>query len=661
MFRTVAVVLLVASCVEADLVPCGSLSCPVGQQCVDGARCVTQHAIDECTDRPTGEPCSVDNLAGRCADFGNVHLCEPATCGDGVIDPPLREACDGAAPFTAQCVDLGFDLGRPACAADCALDAAPCERFGWEAVYDAQVTAMWSDGTILAVATRSPDRLEVHGGGLSISAAMTVDQLLGGAGRLFARSGERVFEVTAAGAVEVTPPPAILPRVRSIAVTSDGSLLALDGCSVARFAMSWAQLASTAGECGSIYSGMAGRVFVHAGGSVVQELTPGGFAPAFNADAPIQALHFTDTAAYFATSSRLGRWQNGRMDLLAAGDFRSVAVAGDAVYGVRLDGSAVRWVDGRVDAFAPPGTLLGDDAHGHLFAFGGPLYRFRGAAFGELAPLPSSLGDVAVASSIGDDGILYAAGTKTVWAIDPTGGDWRVVTTPAATIRALSVRTPTEFVLGTHSEGSPTASIVRHHLASDLTLAVDADEIGGVYLAPDGTSYAAGQAGSDGWLGAAPLSGPFAVTRPPDCAFHAMHGAGNRVIAGGSCRGAPSIWELAGGTWTELHRETSIAGSVRAVLLVGDEIVASGDEATLRFAGGTWTVDPAVHGTTLSGTAADDVWISGRFVPVQHWDGRAWSRMTTRSLGPITVAADARRVYLPGAAKDHVSLLRDPR
>lgn len=653
--------LLLAGCVEADLVPCGALSCPSGQQCVDGARCVTQHSIDECADRTIGEACSVDNLAGRCADLAGVRLCEPATCGDSVIDPPLHEACDGAAPFAAQCVDLGYDLGRPACAADCELDASPCTRFGWETVIDAQVAALWTDGTVLAAGTRSPARLEVHGGAFDLGIAMTVDQLGGGGGRVFARSGVRVFEVTPAGVVDVTPPAAILNRVTTMAVTSDGNVLALDGCSIARFAMSWARIATEPGNCGTIHTGLGGRIFVHTGGSVVQELTPGGFAPAFNVDASIIALRFTDTAAYIATSGSLSRWQNGRIDTLAPGEFRDLAVAGDAVYARRADGTAVRWRAGQIDGFAPPGALLGDDGKSTLYAFGGPLSRFSGAAFGDLAPLPGGLGEVAGASSIGDDGILYAATTKAIWAIDPTGSAWRLVNAPSTRPRALSVRTPTAYAFSTHDEGTIVAAVVRRHLQNDLTYATDAEDLPGVYLAPDGTTYAAGWKGADGWLGRAPLLDTMLVTRPPECAFHAITGAGTRVLAGGTCHGAPSIWELSAGAWTELHRATSIAGTVRGLLLVGDEIFATGDEGTLHFARGAWTLDPSVRGSTISGTAPDDVWLSGSFVPVQRWDGRAWSKMTTRALGPIVVAADARRVYLPGAAKDHVSLLRDPR
>ena len=652
--------LFVAGCVEADLVPCGALSCPSGQLCVDGARCVTQQSLDECAERAPGEACSVDNLAGRCADLAGVRLCEPATCGDGVIDEPLREACDGAAAFPTQCVDLGYDLGLPSCTTGCAFDAAPCTRFGWDLVVDAQVSAMWSDGTILAYATRNPDRLEVRGGGIDVVLPMRVDQLLGGAGRVFARTRSQIFEATPAGMVDVTPPTAMLPGVQNIAVGADGLLHALGGCSVARFALSWAQLASVPGNCAAIHVGLGGRVFVQLNSSTVQELRPTGYETAFNADATITAMKFTDGDAYVATTQTLARYDGTRLGVIATGDFRALAIAGDAAYARRADGTAMRWRDGRLDPLSPPGALLGDDGQGHVFAFGGPLYRFSGNAFGDLAPVPMQPGSVVVGSAIADDGVPLAATTHAVWWAGP-GGTWLGLSFPVQQIRSLSARGITEYIYGLHSDGAAIVAVGRRHGNLDSATTIDAGEVRGVWLAPDLTAYAVGWTGADGWLGSAPLAGTFAVTRPPNCAFHAIHGAGNRVIAGGTCHGAYSIWELSGGTWSELHRETSVSGAVRAVLLVDDEIFATGDEATLHYAAGAWTVDRTVHGGTLSGVAPDDVWLSGSFVPVRHWDGRAWSKMKTRALGPIAVAADARSVYLPGAAKDHVSLLRDPR
>ena len=50
--------------------------------------------------------------------------------------------------------------------------------------------------------------------------------------------------------------------------------------------------------------------------------------------------------------------------------------------------------------------------------------------------------------------------------------------------------------------------------------------------------------------------------------------------------------------------------------------------ALLHFDGSRWSVLPA-PGSTVSGTARDDVWTAGGIYGMRHWDGTSWTRVVT--------------------------------
>lgn len=161
--RIAAVVSLVAlvgtGCVSSQLVPCGDdWICPVGSACVDAtavgeSRCVST----TCGDGLIGavEDCDGDDLAGgTCGALGFYDgdlRCNPTTCrfetssclgrcGDGVLDP--GESCDGSDQITVGCTGLGgrYDMGRPACTAQCTFDVTPCRYFGFVGIYESTST-----------------------------------------------------------------------------------------------------------------------------------------------------------------------------------------------------------------------------------------------------------------------------------------------------------------------------------------------------------------------------------------------------------------------------------------------------------------------------------------------------------------------------------------
>ena len=657
---TVLALLLGTGCVQAELVACGDLICPAGAVCIEGNRCATTQAVADCTDKTSGESCTVDNLAGRCTDRGDVRVCEPAACGDGVIDQPLREECDGTAAFATQCVDLGYDLGLPSCGTACELDAAACTRFGWTLQVDAPVIAMWTDGTVMAYAQRSPDRLVVQGGGFAVSAMKQVSELDGGGGKVFVLSEGNVLQAGATATTDLMD--GSFTRADHITVDAAGIVYALAGCSVWKHAGAWTLVASGGVACNDLFAAPGDRLFVQRSNEVIEEVAGGLFTPRFRADSPIHAMRFTATGAWVGSTNTLGYWDGTalRPDVVHTGDVRSLALSGSQVFAGLSDGHVVRVGTSHPVTLTPPTAFLIDDGAGGVYSYGGPIYRYSGTAFGDLPPVPASSGQQVAGSSIAADGTLLVASSNSAYTLDGTTG-WRTAGAGLEPFRAISARSLNDFVVVAHFDGIPLCWVDRFtngtrtsHQRMD-----GATTLSGVWMSADGAiAYAAGTSAAGGWLGSGATGGAWTSQEPAGCAFHAVDGRGTRVIAAGSCAGSPVLWELSGATWSEVRRE-AWSGAFRGVrLLANGDVFATGDEGTAWQVNGAWNSDLSVRGHTLSG-AAGDMWISGSFTPILHWDGTAWSKMTTRPLGAIAIAATPALVVMPGAGLGHVSLLRE--
>ena len=661
----VLVTVLLGGCVEAHVLPCGDLICPDDELCLDGTHCVPQGAVVACDGASVGDGCSVDNLFGRCADLGGGLVCDPATCGDGVIDTPLREACDGAAAFDTQCVDLGYDLGRPACGPACELDPAPCTRFGWGVVVDAPVSAMWTDGTILAYVRHDPDGLDVHGGAFDLSLAISVAELHGGGGRVFLRMTDAsLVEVTPGGLVPIETAPLFDARdVSSTAVDETGALYALIDCAIWRFDTSWTRIMDRTGFCTTVLTGPGPRVYVIEYGDLVDEAVAGNYNQAFRANAPIHAVRFTSTGAYIGTTDNLQSWTYGDFStrVIATGDVRSIGVAGNQTFAALADGTALRFDGSFVDILTPPTSALSDDGHGGLYSYIGPIYRYSGVTFGDLAPLPLAANHQITGAQALPSGDIVASSTLDVWMVDPGGTVYDRLATFDAVTHAVAGIAFDELVVATFDATHPPELRRVHGTGTFGRSPISgASAVYGLWMGSDRVAYAAGITTTGGWLGFDdPLTGIWTSQQIAGCAFYDVDGAGTRVIAAGTCGGEPSLWELQGTAWTELHREPGVTGSLRAVrVLPSGDVFSTGDEVTLWQQSGAWKLDASVHGRSMSG-AADDIWLSGSFTPVQHWDGHVWSKMTTRPLGPIAIAASTQRVVMAGAALGHVALLRE--
>ena len=110
--------------------------------------------------------------------------------------------------------------------------------------------------------------------------------------------------------------------------------------------------------------------------------------------------------------------------------------------------------------------------------------------------------------------------------------------------------------------------------------------------------------------------------------------------------------------WRVVYQSPTTDGGFRAVLRTANRIFAAGDRGAAWFDGTVWHTDPTVIGRTLSGSETD-LWLSGAFTNVQHFDGTQWSQVATAALSQIAVLASEGDIVFPGGAQGHVNLIRD--
>src|SRR5688572_30218747 len=100
--------LVLAGCIDDDLVPCGNgLACPAGRTCVlltepDETVCASDEQLAACDGMEDGVECTAE-LPGVCRN----RACTPIVCGNARVDP--GEACD----------DGNLTTGDGLCSADC--------------------------------------------------------------------------------------------------------------------------------------------------------------------------------------------------------------------------------------------------------------------------------------------------------------------------------------------------------------------------------------------------------------------------------------------------------------------------------------------------------------------------------------------------------------
>ena len=679
-----AVVLATAACIRpSEKLTCGDNVCPVTNVCIDNAYCVVPEAVDACGDKAGGEDCTFDDRAGHCVQHSQL-VCEPAVCGDNIIDEELHEQCDGTASFATQCVDLGFDLGLPTCSVQCGIDVQPCTRFGWQPLVNAPAVAMWTDGTVIAYARRNPNSLEITGGGLSISEPGFFLRVTGAGGHIFALGEGKLWHVEGGSLVAIATP-FDGSVVMGIAAGDDGSLYALANCDVSRWrANAWTKMTMDVGCVNHIAVGPSstgGRVFVEVG-NVLYEMKPDGtlrLITGFGSNVRQLLVRKTAVGEGVIVSDGEGvsfvPTDGGATIKIFASPIVSVAANDRFIYMAEDDATIIRW-DGRTkDRLRAPAGLLTDDPAGHIYAYGGPIYRFSGLGFGEVLPPTFVQNDEEISTILElPDGDVIAGSTLQIFTPDSSGYGWQATDAPISpnSLRALAGSDKDKrFLTGYfYANGLPLMGTLWREQGTswiDTWPTLDGPFVDGLWMDPvSGDVFAAGRFGNGkGFLGrqfaATSMSGWESVS-PPNCEMYGIHARTvSRVVAVGACDGVAAVWTYDGTSWSELHREASITTPLRGVrVLASGDIFAVGDGGAIWLTGSMWYVDSTVQGRSISGED-NDLWVSGAFTSIQHWDGFHWSRMTTRLLGTTYISATKARVMMPGAATGHVILVRDER
>lgn len=682
--RLVLLVVFLGGCIESDLIPCGDVQCPADTVCGPDGRCLAPELLEQCQGMPDGEACdALEGIDGRCA----TGVCEQVSCGNGFIDDQLHEACDGAT--AAQCVDFGFDLGRPACTS-CAIDTSTCVRFGWVRLEYASSQDMWTDGTITAYTTYSPQGLIVHGGGFAVDETDRYFRITGGGGRVFGLRGAELVELVGTGPVPVTHP--TYQFFMDVAVGDDGVVYALagqSGCTIV------ANTNGTWEEIGTAQPIPEGRTCYHldvdgAGAAtriVVSDSTSRfywndgrtRFVAGPVLDFSIAQVRADGDAVWLNTEMSLWRFDLTTQELKGvlhpATDVTSFALVGDRVYATTNDGLILRVADGRIDRFrGPTGGRVTDDGRGGLYMYNGPIYRFTGTTFGEMPTTPIDVLDEQLVGSCRRGKLLITAAERHVFVL--TGDAWEIHESGLQPTSVQSLACNADSVVLASSVENDNAYLARWDTDGSHDLLRLDSLCEAVWLAPDGALIGVGASGvgdaadtSPGWIGetrADALGDPGALVEHVlpvavgACRLVAVHGDGaGKVVAAGRCDGKGTILErTALQSWNVIYQSPTIDGGFRAVATHGGKIFAAGDRGAAWFDGTTWHADASVIGRTLSGTA-DDMWLSGAFTNVQHFDGTAWSQVATAALTRIVVSAGDESVVFPGGAPGHVNLIRD--
>ncbi len=635
-------------------------------------RCLDPSVLDPCKP-PTDEGASCDALGapGHCT----AGVCEPATCGDGYVDVDLREACDDSVPDT-HCVDVGYDIGRPACT-ECQADPTMgCTRFGWERVVDAATTFMWTDGTTLAYVTAAPAALEVHGPAGDTIIAGAFFGVHGANGRVVTWNNTAVIEV-AGGAMRTLP--SLPTAVAHVRMDDSGTIYTLAGCtvrSIASGATAWTTLGALAGpacgriEIGPVVNGRA-RLVATRGNPASNELweydwSIQQFRRMGEMQSPIANVRIQPTPTgdvlWISTGNATQVYRDagtGPTPITIGFSASTISFAGADVYVGDMVGNVARLRDGRVARFRSPTGGLVITGGDRLYAYRGSIYRFTGITRGTRAPIVPATPVEIVASLVEPEGTIHAISRSQIHT--PTdSGTWTHTTVPGIFARAFAGIAPTYFISSFDTATTPSLITSTNGIGgpwSEVTVP-GAPRIHALWLDPSGTLFAGGDdGGTTAFFGV--LRGAvwetFAIT---GCSVRAISGTdAAHVVAAGECGGEGVVWSYGGAQWSESARP-SLDALDAIVRFSDDTIVTAGTSGAAWFDGSAWRVDRSAIGQRLSGTSLDDVWLSGEFTTLQRFDGTVWSRLATSSSGPISVAASPDRVLFPGAADGFVELVR---
>lgn len=683
--RFLPLVFLLGACLEADLIPCGESLCPQDKVCAPDGRCLAPTLLEQCANQAEGTPCdALEGVDGRCAN----GICEQVSCGNGFVDEQLTEECDGGE--AAQCVDFGFDLGRAACVS-CSFDTTPCVRFGWVRIEYASSQKMWTDGTILAYTTYAPKGLAVQGGGFTVHSADEYLAVEGGNGHVFAIAATGEVVEAAGNSLVTLGMPTAAPI--DLAVADDGVPYVLGAdCRVFAYDGAWTELGTQlpigVADChllAVLGSGPGTRIAVAKpdGGLWLDDghdrFTSAGMAPT-----TISVLELHETYVWVGGATGVYRTPIASPTTfetrIANHGITSLAFIGSAFYATTTEGTLLHRTAKTTDTLrGPTGGRVVDDGHDGLYMFQGPIYRFTGTSYSELVGPPIDvIQDQLVASCRTRTRDILVISGQNLFSLD-VAGVWSTFPSPVSTsLRGVACQGSQVAIVSHSNDNNSTLARSTTGPSGTFQIIPTSDAVKEAVWLGVGTMFVVGTTGagaaansSPGWIGEL-ANGVIDELVLPDalgaCRLFAVSGTDVDgildVVAAGRCDDRGVVLERVGfRDWNVVYRSPTNDGGFRSILRVpatnalGYMIFAAGEGGAVWF-DGTWHADASVIGRTLSGTA-EDMWLSGAFTDLQHFDGTVWSQVATSALSQIAVFAQETDVLLPGGAPGHVQLLRD--
>jgi hypothetical protein len=630
--------LALAGCLKPDLVPCGDKLCARDAVCLPNGTCASPDAVAACANMPDGTACTVNAFTGSCRD----GVCAAPVCGDGQISG--AEQCDG--PVTdIDCVDLGFDLGVPACNARCDLDfLASCTRFGWRRVHAGPVQQAAIDNNGRLAWITPANELQVDGVGLVTTHGSLRDLSTNRAGAFVALTNDEVVLVD--GNIPTSlglPPDGDAVRV---VIDPDRTVYTMDADDCMLYAKplggAWTQIRSMPSEdCNDLSIDLTDHSLLLA----IHTATNTGRVERWNG-----AVWSTVTSPSAEALEVMGRDGAVWVGLAFGGAIRIDATGttqlfgNDYIFQIR-DVGPYTFVNGngpiridegdRTEQLSQPtdGELLSDGAH--LFVAGNGIYEYTGTSFAGRNGRTVDVYTITLAT----DGTPFAGSEfGASWPAPDTRFDW--ITRPMSLQPfAIAARSFNEIYATDHTDlkqwdGNSLGQITPPGFAGINGLALVGSKL---YAVGDSGLAMVRDSGTWSTLPAGAAAG---------CDFHAIaHAAGN-VFACGACGTVGALWQLSGSTWIELHRGGGVLDAL-ALTSEGDAI-AAGMAGGGWWRSGAWLDVPQAIGVSVSATTRDDVWVAGGPDDVLHFDGMVWSRLRVEGTSKPRVVATPHAVYFAG-------------
>jgi len=644
-----------AACIEDNLTPCGAKLCATGTVCLVNGECASEESVHACDTLVDGDVCATMAFEGFCS----MGACAPGTCGDGRISD--AEQCDGDADIDVDCVEYGFDLGIPACNANCDLDLInSCIRFGWTRVVPEAADWMWANGSdalaFLHVGT--------HHAEMRSAAGTFVDErdwrvMVGNATTVFAATNDDVIR-SQGGAWDDVPGPAIQDFISFGTVAADGTLYLVKEmpCVIKKLPPggAWTEILNTPTQCNNISPTTTGVLLALESGEIKRYTATSNAWSTEVLDAGAAVLSVIEHRGYlFWGTYGGGIWiREGAQTFEITGDLAQDFFAfGSFLYFNNAEGGYGR-IDLDTDIIeilaAPTFGWIYGDAMGGFYVFNNGIYKLSPFAYSEHDGVTQVTQDLELMT----DGVPVVATSQFIYIHDNNNSwtEWQTPNTPIA----LAGRFTDEIFIATSSDptSNPGADELYYFDGNAFLNESPPSSFTGVadlWLHPETDDlYAVGASAlilhddGGGWLPQTPPAGS------SGCNLAAVDGTATVLYAVGECAGVGVVWKQGTGTtWSEVYR----AGPPLAdVTVTSDgEVVAAGPSGGARTKAGAWGPDVGAKGISIGATTSSDVFVGGGQGEMIRWDGMRWSRMGLVGAIKPRVVATPHAVFIGGASQ----------